>query len=165
MLLTFRNTSMLRNTAVRRRAANYEVNQHDEALEATCKEPPTRRQDSRANHFGVSIRAQVLTHKEHTQLKNDEITAITGVQKSEIQNIMKRAKLRGYKKEQQLQDSFFNDAARSGAPVKASEEVAEQVKATISKDRNSRTLTAVAIARRLKALNTSLSPMSILRIL
>ena len=136
---------MLRNTAVQRRPNKGSNN--DEQREATCAEPPVRRQDRRANHYPISIRVQVLTLKEYTQLKHDEITAITSVQKSEIQNIVKRAKLRRYDKEQQLQDSFFNDGARSGAPVKATDEIVEEVKKTISSSRKSRTLTAVALAR------------------
>ena len=85
---------MIRHTAVWRRRRVDEDN--DESQELTCRENPTNRANKRANHFGIAIRAQVLTLKTYTKLKNDEITAITGVQTREIQNICKRAKERSF---------------------------------------------------------------------
>ncbi|HEX3642355.1 MAG TPA: transposase [Ktedonobacteraceae bacterium] len=155
---------MLRNTAVWRRSrqvTNYEVDQ-----EATCAENPQNRQDGRANHFGVATRAQVLTLKEHSGLNIDQITAITGVKRREIFNIVRRAKERGYDKDRPLQDAFFQDATRQGRPPVVTEEALQEVKKVISKTRNTRTLTLVEISRQLKR-NTPLilSPMSVWRTL
>ena len=158
---------MLRNTAVWRRAlpvTNYKNDQ--EAPELTCAENPANRQDGRTNHFGVAARAQVLTLKEYAGLKPEQITAITGVKRSEIFNIIKRAKERGYDKEHPLQDAFFRDAARPGRPPVVKDEVAEEVKTIISRDRNTRTLTLVEIARRLRQNNVaSISPQLVWRTL
>ena len=106
--------------------------QNDEPKEATCKQPPFRRPNAVANHFGIATRAQVRTLKEFTSLKIDEIVQITGVGKSEVSNIVKRARERGYTKLQPLQDAFFADAARAGRPVKINQEVNKQVKDMIS---------------------------------
>jgi len=86
----------------------------------TCGENPAKRSQRSANRYGIATRAQVLTLKVHTTLTNDQITAISGVQKSEIQNIMKRAKERGWTPEGRLplQDAFFEDGKRTGAPKK-----------------------------------------------
>ena len=158
---------MLRNTAVWRRAlpaTDYKNDQ--EPPELTCAENPANRQDGRTNHFGVAARAQVLTLKEYAGLKPEQITAITGVKRSEIFNIIKRAKERGYDKEQPLQDAFFRDAARPGRPPVVKDEVAKEVKTIISRDRNTRTLTLVEIARRLRQNNVaSISPQSVWRTL
>jgi transposase len=155
---------MLSNTAVWRR--NRAPADNEENKEQTCAEPPFRRQNRPANRYGVATRAQVLTLKEHTGLKIDEIVAITGVGKSEVSNIVKRAKERGYSKEQPLQDTFFCDGERSGRPIQATVAAAEGVVATISATRNTRTLTLVEIARRLrKTHDIGLAPMSIWRLL
>jgi transposase len=137
----------------------------DEPKEATCKEPPFQRPNKVANHFGIATRAQVLTLKEFTGLKIDEIVQVTGVGKSEVSAILKRARERGYTKLQPLQDAFFADAARTGRPTKINQEVNQQVREIISQSRQSRTLTCVAIARQLKQYNTTLTPGTVWRIL
>jgi transposase len=158
---------MLSATAVWRRNRQYanEATANKTPVKAGPKEPPFRRAEPQANHFGVAQRAQVLTLKEHTSLKIDDIVAITGVGKSEVSNILKRARERGYTKEQPLQDAFFGDAARAGRPQKVDKAAAKGVVSIISQTRQSRTLTLVEITRRLKKTNISLSPMSVWRIL
>ena len=137
---------------------------YQEDQEATCAENPQNRQDGRANHFRVAIRAQVLTLKEHASFNIEQITAVTGVKRSEIFNIIKRAKERGYDKEHPLQDAFFRDAARSGGPPVIKAEVAQEVKKIISKDRNTRTLRLFEIARRLRQnYVAAISPQSVWR--
>ena len=132
----------------------------------TCTENPQNRSDNRANHFGVATRAQVLTLKEFAGLKPEAITKITGVKRSEIFNILKRAKERGYDKEHPLQDRFFEDAVRSGRPPTITETTVNQVKAVVSESRKTRSLTLVDIARRVRAAaNSTISPSSIWRAL
>ena len=158
---------MLRNTAVLRRPQpNTDQNDEQELPQHTCAENPSNRQDGRANHFGVAARAQVLTLKEHAGLKTEQITAITGIKRAEIFNIVKRAKERGYDKERPLQDAFFKDATRSGRPPVVTQATADEVKKVVSATRNTRTLTTVDIARRLKtSTNLYISPMSVWRTL
>ena len=145
---------MIRHTAVwRRRPVNQDNN---EAQELTCRENPTNRADGRANHFGIAIRAQVLTLKTHTSLKIDKITAITGVKKSEISNICKRAKERSFDPDKPLQDAFFIDAPRKGALKKTLPQIEKEVINTILKSRQTRTLTCAALSRLV-----NLSPMSV----
>ena len=79
---------------------------------------------------------------------------------------MKRAKERGFDKEQPLQDAFFQDASRPGRPPVVTEVTANEVKKVVSATRNTRTLTLVDIARRLKSYaNIHISPMSVWRTL
>ena len=96
-----------------------------------CAEDPQKRSDPRANHFGIAVRAQVLTLREYTNMTINQVAAITGVGSREVSNIMKRARDRGYRKDSPipLQDKFFQDAPRSGRPATAvTEENAENVK-------------------------------------
>ena len=108
----------------------------------------------------------MLTLKEFASLKPKAITEITSVKRSKIFNILKRAKERGYDKEHLLQDRFFEDAGRCGRPPVITETTVNEVKAIISESRNTRTLTVVDIARRVRAAAAStISPSSIWRAL
>ena len=156
---------MLRYTAHRRRRQR--VDDVDKPPELTCDEPPFRRAQPQANRFSVATRAQVLTLREYTSLTIDAIVEITGVKKSEVSNILKRARDRGYSKGQPLQQAFFEDAARIGRPVTATTtKVAAEVIKIITKSRNSRTLTSDDLARQLqRELAVRCSAQSVWRVL
>ena len=47
---------------------------------------PRKRSDPRTNHFGIAVRAQVLTLREYTSMTIDQVAAATGVKKSEVSN-------------------------------------------------------------------------------
>ena len=158
---------MQRNTAVWRRPRVFINSQQPQApLVSSCAENPQNRSEPKANHFGVATRAQVLTLKEFAGLKPEAISEITGVKRSEIFNILKRAKERGYEKEHLLQDRFFEDATRPSRPPVVTKTAVDEVKKVISESRKTRSLTVVDIARRVRAATSSeISPSSIWRAL
>ncbi|KAL1996322.1 hypothetical protein VTN49DRAFT_235 [Thermomyces lanuginosus] len=66
-------------------------------------------------HYSTATRAQVLTLAMISKLKYDEISAITGVTKGAISNIVKKAKERGYEGGA-IVDEHVADKPRPGRP-------------------------------------------------
>ena len=96
--------------------------------------------------YDAATRAQALTM---LQLKRPvkEITEKTGLNKSTVSRIEKRAKERGYTPETNptIIMAYVEDAPRSGRPTKLTAEVEEQVVKAISKNSTIRQLSTQAI--------------------
>lgn len=109
---------------------------------------------TRQSRHDVGTRLQALCLLEN-KIPITEIISITGISKPSIYSIRKTAIARGYNPQEsrKLLIAYVTDAPRSGRPPKATTEVKEQVKQTITKNSTSRQMSTQAIAN--KVLETS----------
>jgi transposase len=101
-----------------------------------------------APHYDGATRAQVVTLKA-MGVKNDQITAKTGVPDRTIRGIYERAIKRGFDPNSALpvvKDEHVVDAPRSGRPSKQTEENKQEVIKKVRRDRYGREKTCAQIA-------------------
>ena len=96
-------------------------------------------QRTRQARHDIGTRVQALSLFEN-KVPIPEITQITGVSQAQIYALRRTAVRRGYDHSQSLKLllSYVEDAPRSGRPVKATEEVKQQVKEVVTRNSTTR---------------------------
>lgn len=114
-------------------------------------------------HIDITLKAQAFTLVEFAEYNMLQAAEVTGISVQTISQACKKAQALGFDWETcpAVWDEFFTAAARSGRPAKATEEVKQQLRATVEKSHditldelaNSLPIGRTTIARVLKALN------------
>ncbi|KAK5123047.1 hypothetical protein LTR08_006581 [Meristemomyces frigidus] len=115
----------------------------------------------RGNNYDAATRTQVVTLKTSTTLTNAQILAITGVQPRQQNNLVKKAKERGWLSAQRLLVKHVEDGFRPGRPVKSDVD-ADRLLAYVMQSKATRTQSIPQIATGAKV---DLSSGSVRRIL
>jgi transposase len=118
-------------------------------------------------NYDIATRSQILALKA-ANLSYDEIFNLTGIKKSTVTAIIRKAKSRGYDpslKPQLILNAYVEDGHRSGRPTKQTEANIKEVLEQVTSDRFGREKTCAYIATALTEKGIPISGSTIRRIL